>query len=67
MVSAEEESTLTNLKVNGGKLIGFHTITTKTSDLPELKMIKSIAPILDKSNCENSAADLASYKVFRVT
>ena len=64
-VSADEASSLTEVKVRGGNLIGFKTSTSLTSDSPQIEMIKSIAPILDKSNCEFSAADVLTYETMK--
>ena len=65
-VSTNEETSLTKVKVRGGNLIGFKTSSTLTSDSPQIEMIKSIAPILDKSNCEYSAADVLTYETMKI-
>ena len=41
-------------RANGGRLIGFHTISGARDGQPQLWEIKSIAPIVDESNCELS-------------
>ena len=65
-VSDDEAFSLTEVKVSGGNLIGFKTSTSLTSDEPQIDMIKSIRPILDKSNCEYSAADLLPYQTVKI-
>ena len=65
-VTAEEEDSLTVVKVKGAKLIGFETTKSLTVDEPQIEMIKSIAPILDETNCEYAAADLLIYETISI-